>query len=63
MKVKELPQDLRFISDSQDVQPFNEEHGEDYDSYFIEQADGVILQLFGMYNIMPGLEEEVYKVV
>ena len=68
LKVKELDsiegaKFIQFVSDSQDVEPFNEEHGEDYDSYYVLQAHGVILQLFGMYGIVPYLNNAVYKVV
>lgn len=63
VKVKDIGESLQFISDSQDVEPMNEEYGEDYDSYFIEQAEGCILQVFGVYGIVPYLEKDTYKVV
>ena len=55
-----LPQDLQFVSDSQDVQAIkdyfgdavNGEYGE-YDAFFVRVQDGEYTEVWGICGIVP----------
>lgn len=59
----DVPFTYELVSDSQDVQPLNEEFGTDYDSFFIRVGDGDYLGVYGMYGIIPTLNKRVYQVL
>lgn len=53
---------VSFHSDSQDVIEFNEEHNEDYDSYFTIWKDCDLIKLYGTNGIIPHLQKEIFEV-
>jgi len=63
MQVKDLPDTLQFISDSQDTEAVKKDFGAEFDSFFVEIGDGDYLIVYGMYGIIPYLNKHVYKIV
>ena len=61
-----LPNNLQFMSDSQDVQAVRDYLGDDiaseYDSFFIEILDGDYGKVYGMFGIVPYLSREVTRI-
>lgn len=54
--VMALPEELQFVSDSQDVQAIKEYIGEaatGYDSFFAAITDGDYTEVWGMCGIVP----------
>jgi len=51
-----LPQELQFVSDSQDVAPIKEHIGEsaaDYDAFFVHVQNGDYAEVWGICGIVP----------
>ncbi len=64
--VKQVPQDMQFISDSQDVTEINRHFGiesGEFDSYFVYVDGGDYVQVFGMEGIVPYLYKPVWLIV
>jgi len=62
ISISQIPDSLNFVSDSQDVKPINDLYDTDYDSFFVEIADGDYSLVMGMYGIIPYLDKTCYKV-
>jgi hypothetical protein len=63
MQVKDIPADFIFVSNSQDVEPLNEEFNTDYDSFFVQVGDGEYTGVYGMSGIVPYNIRSVDKVL
>lgn len=64
MKIKNLPENAQFVSDSQEVNSIKEFLGRaanKYDSFFVIVGDGEYDAVWGMYGIIPYLYKEVKK--
>jgi len=58
--VAALPQELQFISDSQDTAPVKEYIGESasgYDAFFVNVQDGDYTEVWGICGIIPRLSK------
>ena len=67
MKVKDIPNysEMQFISDSQEVELIKSDldiKQEEYNSFFVYVENGDYSEVYGMYGIIPLLENYVYKV-
>jgi hypothetical protein len=54
--VSALPQELQFVSDSQDVASIKEYIGEsatEYDAFFVHTQDGDYTEVWGICDIIP----------
>ncbi len=66
MQVKDLAADLRFVSDSQDVQEIKRVLGDeasDFDSFFVAVENGMYASAYGMEGIIPYIHKQVTKIV
>lgn len=63
--VAELPSELDFVSDSQDVAAIKESLSldDEYDSFFIRTGEGEYLEIWGMVGIIPYNHKSVRKVL
>ena len=62
--VAALPQELQFVSDSQDVAAVKEHLGpeaQDYDAFFVAVADGDYTEVWGMCGCVPYLSKLVSR--
>jgi len=62
--VNALPQELEFVSDSQDVEPIKEYIGEPangYDAFFVHVANGDYAEVWGMCGTVPYLSKLVSR--
>lgn len=58
--VGSLPNELLFVSDSQDVKVIKEHIGEtanDYDAFFVNVSDGDYTEVWGIVGIVPYLSK------
>ena len=62
MTVADIDPKLQFVSDSQDVDPIRE-FAPEYDSFFVDIADGEYTEVWGMYGVIPWNEKQVYRVL
>jgi hypothetical protein len=62
ISISQIPDSLNFVSDSQDVKPINDLYDTDYDSFFVEIANGDYSLVMGMYGIIPYLDKTCYKI-
>lgn len=56
ISVNELPMELQFLSDSQDVKHIQNYIGEtamEYDSFFVRVQDGDYIEVWGISGIIP----------
>lgn len=60
--IANLPEHLQFISDSQDVEPINEQYDQDFGSYFVEVGEGDYVQIWGVEGIIPWNHKHAWKV-
>ena len=68
MTVSELDPKLAFVSDSQDVAAIRDHCGltltdNQFDSFFVDIADGDYTEVWGMFGIVPRNDKNVYRVV
>lgn len=66
MTVADLPADVIFISDSQDVAAVKEYIGtkaSDYDSFFVRIVDGDYHAAYGLSGIVPWLRKPIDQIL
>ena len=64
--VQDLPTDLHFASDSQEVEFIKSYFGDranEFDSFFVATDNGDYSEVYGMYNNVPYDTKQVYKIV
>lgn len=65
--VKDLEDEqIAFLSDSQDVKAVKEHlpiSAQDYDSFFVNIANGEYSRVFGMFGIVPWHTKRIYQII
>jgi hypothetical protein len=60
VKVRQIPDDFLFVSDSQEVDQLNAKFGQDFDSYFVRVGSGDYTDVIGMRGIVPRTYKRVF---
>ncbi len=67
IQVRDLPGNVEFVSNSQDVNYFKlflPKNQQDYDTLFVTvNENGYYEDIWGMYGLIPYLDKKVFKVM